>query len=109
VGKPSELLMSERFNEIIQQVSKYYDAVVIDTAPILAVTDGVIVAKHAGINFLLIGSGMHHAEEIEFAVKRLYANNIKIQGVIYNNVHTESGAYGYGKYRYRYYYNYENA
>ncbi len=109
VGKPSELLMNERFNDIIEQVSKDYDAVVIDTAPILAVTDGVIVAKHAGINFLLIGSGMHHAEEIEFGVKRLYANNVKIQGVIYNNVQGESRTYGYGKYRYRYYYNYENA
>ncbi len=109
MGKPSELLMGERFNEVIAQVSKHYDAVVIDTAPILAVTDGVIVAKQAGINFLLIGSGMHHAEEIEFAVKRLYSNNIKIQGAIYNNLHPDNSAYSYGKYRYRYYYNYENA
>lgn len=109
ITKPSELLMSDAFNELLQTASKAYDVVIIDTAPILAVTDGVIVAKQAGINFLLIGSGMHQAEEIEFAVKRLYSNNITLQGVIYNNVHNETGLYSYGKYRYRYYYDYENA
>ena len=80
VSKPSELLMSHSFNELLADCSKAYDAVMIDTAPILAVTDGVMVAKHAGINFLLIGSGMHQAEEIEFAVKRLYSNDIKRSG-----------------------------
>lgn len=107
MAKPSELLMSEAFDELLNTASKMYDAVIIDTAPILAVTDGVIVAKQAGINFLLIGSGMHQTEEIEFAVKRLYSNNITIQGIIYNNVRAESGLHGYGKYRYRYYYDYE--
>lgn len=107
-NKPAELLMSNRFNDIIQLVSHGYDTVIIDTAPILAVTDGVIVAKHAGVNFFLVGSGMHHAEEIEFAIKRMYSNEIKIHGVIFNNIRSEAGINSYGKYRYRYYYNYEN-
>lgn len=107
-NKPAELLMSERFNDIMRLVAHQYDTVIIDTAPILAVTDGVIVAKHAGVNFFLIGAGMHHAEEIEFAMKRMYSNQIKIHGVIFNNIHNEVGINSYGKYRHRYYYNYES-
>ncbi len=107
-NKPAELLMSKQFDNIMQLASQNYDMVIIDTAPILAVTDGVIVAKHAGVNFFVMGSGMHHAEEIEFAIKRMYANDLKIQGVIFNNIRNEVRTKSYGKYRYRYYYSYEN-
>ncbi len=105
MSKSAELLSNDRFDDLIALVSQKYDFIIFDTAPILAVTDGVIVAKKAHINFLLIGSGMHHAEEIEFAIKRLNTNMIKIHGVIHNNLYQEAGAYG--KYQYRYYYDYE--
>ncbi len=44
---PSELLMSERFAELVSWASKNYDLVLIDTPPILAVTDAAIVGRHA--------------------------------------------------------------
>lgn len=54
---PSELLLSDQFKGFLDSVSAEYDLIVIDTAPILAVTDGVLIANHAAVNFLLIGGG----------------------------------------------------
>lgn len=105
---PSELLMSDRFGELIETLSGQYDLIIVDTPPALAVTDGSIIGRHAGINFLVLRSGMHPLREIELAVKRLSQNGIKPQGFIINDVALHTGRYGYGKYgRYGYHYQYE--
>lgn len=49
---PAELLMHPRFNELISQVSKLYDLVIIDTPPILAVTDAAIIGRYVGTTWL---------------------------------------------------------
>ena len=48
VVNPSELLMGSAFAQIIEHVSKDYDLVILDSPPVLAVTDPVIIGKHAG-------------------------------------------------------------
>ncbi|MDA6210505.1 tyrosine-protein kinase, partial [Escherichia coli] len=50
---PSELLMSERFGELIAWASSHYDLVLIDTPPILAVTDAAIVGRHVGTTLMV--------------------------------------------------------
>ncbi len=102
---PSELLLSNQFKEILSAVSTNYDLVIIDTAPVLAVTDGIIIANQSGINFLCIAGGVHQAPEIELAIKRLQSNEIRIQGTIYNNIHANNATQG----RYNYYYAYDQA
>jgi tyrosine-protein kinase Etk/Wzc len=102
---PSELLMSAQFKEILDAVSLQYDLVIIDTAPILAVTDGVLIASYASVNFLVIANGVHHGEEVTLAVKRLQSNNVSVQGVIFNNIKEQK--YVPGNYNYHYAYNVE--
>jgi tyrosine-protein kinase Etk/Wzc len=105
---PSELLMSQKFKEFIEDVSKHYDLVIIDTAPILAVTDAAIIAQHTGANFIVLASDMHDTAEIELALKRFAANKVHINGMIFNFSKPQKGLYRsghahkYGKYQYEY-------
>lgn len=107
---PSELLMSDYFKELMDTLSKQYDVVVIDTAPVLLVTDAVIIGAISATNYLVMGAGAHQPGEIELVIKRLTSSGVQIQGSIFNFHRTETiarsyGQYGkYGKYSYNNYY-----
>lgn len=103
---PAELLMSEPFHQLITTLSAQYDLVIIDTPPILAVTDSAIIGRLAGINFIVIKHGVHPLPEIQQTVKRLRQNGINPQGFIFNDVPRRAGRYGYG-YGYQYQYSYK--
>ena len=99
----AETLLHARFGEMVEQLSKRYDCVLIDTPPILAVTDAAIVGRHAGTSLLVIKSATHRMSEIEDTVRRMAAADIDLQGVLFNQVGARAGSYGYGDYGYRYY------
>lgn len=99
---PSELLFSKEFKMFLDEVSPQYDIVILDTPPILLVSDGIIIAKQAGLHLLLLGSGSGSLKEIEHAKKRLQKNNVHVDGLIFNNA-KESGGYGHGYGKYGYY------
>lgn len=99
---PSELLMSKRFEELLQQVSNDYDLIIVDTPPILAVTDAAIVGKHAGTTMLVARFGLNPAKEIELTKRRFEQNGIEVRGVVFNAVAKKASPYGYGHYGYEY-------
>lgn len=99
---PSELLMHENFTRLLQQVTKEYDLVIIDTPPILAVTDAAIIAHHAGTSLLVARFGLNQPKELELAKKRFEQNNVKLKGAILNAVERRAtGYYSYGYYEYK--------
>lgn len=105
---PSELLMSERFQELLQKLSDRYDLVVIDTPPVLAVTDATIIGRLAGINFIVARFGSHPVRELEETIKRFRRSGVKPHGFIFNDIPRSSRVYGYGKYSsYGYQYEYK--
>ncbi|NOU51783.1 polysaccharide biosynthesis tyrosine autokinase [Pseudoalteromonas sp. JBTF-M23] len=101
---PSELLMHQNFTKLVDEVSKIYDLVIIDTPPILAVTDPAIVSAHAGTTLLVTRFGQNHAKELEITRNRFEQNGIDVKGVVFNGVVRKStNAYGYyGYYNYEY-------
>ncbi|WP_105167354.1 polysaccharide biosynthesis tyrosine autokinase [Pseudoalteromonas sp. T1lg23B] len=101
---PSELLMHENFSKLITEVSKMYDLVIVDTPPILAVTDPAIVGAHAGTTLLVTRFGQNHIKELEITRNRFEQNGIDVKGVVFNGVvRKSSNAYGYyGYYNYEY-------
>jgi tyrosine-protein kinase Etk/Wzc len=103
-ANPSELLASERLKAVIERLSERFDVVLLDTAPILAVTDGAIVGRLAGVNLLVLRAGAHPIREITQAAKRFRQNGVKLQGVVLNDVELEGRA---GKYSTGYHYHYE--
>jgi len=104
---PSELLLHERFSNLLQEASKAYDYVLVDTPPVLAVTDAAIVSKLAGSTLLILKSASHPMPQIEETIKRLIAAGATIKGTVFNLVGEKAGSYGYGGYGYAYY-NYDS-
>lgn len=101
---PSELLSTDQFKALLDQASAHFDHVLIDTPPVLAVTDGIIIAQYAGVNLLIARHGKTEIKELEITVNRFEQANVKVNGVILNDVQKGPGnGYGYG-YNYAYAY-----
>ena len=95
--------MHPRFKDLIDYASDKYDVVIIDTPPILAVTDPSIIASYAGATLLVARFGMTHIKELEIAQNRFKQNGIDIKGVIINAIQKSKG----NAYNYKQYYSYE--
>lgn len=99
---PSELLMHRNFTELLEQVEKRFDLVIIDTPPILAVTDAAVIAHHAGTCLLVARFGLNQPKELMLARKRFEQNNVQLKGAIFNAVERRAtGYYSYGYYEYK--------
>ena len=96
---PSELLASERMNQLLSNLTHGpFDWVVIDTPPVLAVTDAVIVAqKVAGVVFV-IGSEMTRRVHAERALETLQAGRARSIGVVLNRIDFHRNKYYYSRY-----------
>lgn len=104
---PSELLMHRNLTELLSQVSERYDLVILDTPPLLAVTDAAIVGRQSGTNLIVTRYGLNPAKEIEHTIRRFAQNGIALRGAIFNGVEKKASAkYGYGNYGY-YQYEYQ--
>ena len=100
---PSELLMHPRFADFITWASSEYDLVLIDTPPVLAVTDPSIVGALAGTTLMVGRFGQNTVKEIEVARHRFEMAGIEVKGFILNAVEKKASAsYGYGYYNYSY-------
>ncbi|UDQ77208.1 tyrosine-protein kinase Wzc [Pectobacterium brasiliense] len=106
---PSELLMHSRFAEFIKWAGEHYDLVLLDTPPILAVTDAAIISRHVGTSLLVARFEMNTVKEIEVSIRRFEQNGTEIKGVILNAIVKRAASYyGYGNYHhYTYDYNTE--
>lgn len=105
---PAELLMHPRMKALMEAVQANYDYVLIDTPPILAVTDAAIVGSYAGTSLLVARFGQTPAREIIHTIRRFAQNGVEIRGAILNGVERKaSGYYGYG-YNYQYGYTYKS-
>lgn len=83
---PSELLMGQGFTTLLDVASADYDCVLIDTPPILAVTDPEIVGRNSGTNLLVVRYGKTQLKEVGYAIQRFDKSGIEINGVILNGV-----------------------
>lgn len=104
---PSELLMHANFQTLLDQLRGMYDMIIIDTPPILAVTDAALVGRLAGTNLIVTRFGLNPVKEVELTVQRFRHNGIEIKGAIFNAVQKKASAYGYGNYGY-YQYEYKS-
>lgn len=98
---PSELLMHPRFVQMLEELSTLYDLVIVDTPPILAVTDAAIVSSHAGSTLMVTRFGVNQPKEILLSMKRFEQNGVQVKGAIFNAVERRAtGYYSYGYYEY---------
>nr|WP_163503665.1 polysaccharide biosynthesis tyrosine autokinase [Halomonas socia] len=102
---PSELLMQPRFAEAMETLSQQFDLIIVDTPPVLAVTDASVVGKQCDTTLLVARFETNPVREIMAAKRRLESNGLVVQGAILNAMErkasTASGHYGYYFYNYR--------
>ncbi len=98
-SNPTELLSSERLAEMIAELRRYFDFILIDSPPVLPFADAQLLANHADAVMLVVRAGMAQYQTVEKAIESLPAG--KMLGVILNDAElTEEAGY------YDYYYNY---
>ncbi len=102
---PAELLMHRRFGELITWASQNYDIVILDTPPILAVTDPAIIGHYVGTTLLVSRFEQNTVKEIEVSFKRFEQSGVIVKGCILNGVVKKASSYyGYGYSHYGYSY-----
>ncbi len=106
-ANPSEILSSEQFKTLLETLSPQYDHIIIDTPPILAVTDGIIISQYVGVTLLVARYAKTQMKELELTVNRFEQAGVKVTGFILNDIQREAGGYGYG-YNYAYAYKANN-
>ncbi|MFW2100956.1 polysaccharide biosynthesis tyrosine autokinase [Acinetobacter johnsonii] len=102
-ANPSELLSSNQFKNLLEQMSEKFDHVIIDTPPVLAVTDGIIISQYTGINLVIARYAKTQMKELELTLNRFEQAGVKVNGFILNDIQRSSAGYGYG-YNYAYAY-----
>ncbi|HBZ3312337.1 TPA: polysaccharide biosynthesis tyrosine autokinase [Klebsiella pneumoniae] len=102
---PAELLMHQRMGEFLNWANEHYDMVILDTPPILAVTDAAVIGNYAGTTLLVARFELNTTKEMTITFKRFDQSGINVKGCILNGiVKKASSYYGYGYHHYGYSY-----
>lgn len=97
---PSELLGSEQMKNVLQRAKEQYDYVLIDTPPVMPVTDALIVSRFVDGMIFVIASSEVKVEMARDVKNQLVNAGANILGVVLNKVRSEHHGYGYGYYYY---------
>jgi len=108
---PAEVLNLPNLGKLLGHFDKIYDLIIIDTPPVLAVSDTAVIAPLVGTVFLVARAEISTLGELQESSKRLLQAGIKPHGVIFNDLTINKRRYGYGygygykysRYRYRQY------
>ena len=101
---PSELLAAESMRDLTVKLRDEFDFVLLDSPPVLAVTDAVILGTYADGVVLCAHGGETPREVIKRAAERLRQANVRVLGALLNNLNLQSHGYRYAKQYYEYYY-----
>ncbi len=99
---PSEMIESKRMKNFLEQMRAKYDYVLVDSAPLIAVTDSEILARLVDATILVVSSNTTEVDLMERSVELLKQDNVSFIGTVLNNFVFKS-SYGY-YYKYYYYY-----
>jgi capsular exopolysaccharide synthesis family protein len=100
---PAELLGSAKMADFIQSVKKAFDIILIDTPPVLAVTDALVMGPNVDGVILVVWGGKTSREALKRAKERMDLTNVKTLGVILNRINLKEHDYYYKHHYYHYY------
>lgn len=95
---PAELLGSKRFRELFARLSDHFDWIVVDSPPVMAVTDASVVAHMVSGVMFVVSSEMTNRHAAKSAIDQLTAARARVIGAVLNRVHLERHPYYYAKY-----------
>ena len=105
---PSSLLEDARLGELFQALEEHYDYVIVDSPPLVSVSDGILLAQHCDGAILVVRSGETPRRLIMQSINQLRQTECLLLGTVLNGVETSNRAYGkyygyYSKYYSEYY------
>jgi len=95
---PAELLGSKRFRELFARLSEHFDWIIVDSPPVMAVTDASVVAHMVSGVMFVVSSEMTNRHAAKSAIDQLSAARARVIGAVLNRVHLERHPYYYAKY-----------
>ena len=98
---PAELLNGRRIQEAFKTLRGLFDLVLIDSPPVLPVTDAVVLAKDADATLLVVAAGQTSRGDLQRAAEKLAQVNARVVGLVLNETSRQASGYGYG-YQYGY-------
>ena len=104
---PSELLVSDRFAELVLQLRRKYDYVFLDCPPVDIVADTSIIARMADMTIFVMRAGLMDKRALPMVDEVAKGGLYPRMSVVLNGVAQKEGRYGYGRYGYGYGYKYE--
>jgi len=102
-ANPSELLGSKRMQRFLTLLGEKYDRIIMDSPPVLAVTDSIVLSRLVEGIILVVGAGASSKNSVTRAVELLKEVNARICGAVLNNLNVDKERYYYSRY---YYYDY---
>ncbi|VWX61112.1 putative tyrosine-protein kinase EpsB [Burkholderiales bacterium 8X] len=95
-ARPADALANGVLGDMLARIAPSYDFVLIDTAPVLAGADALIVSSHAGLVFCIARRGTSRADQLAETINRFDLSGIEVAGLIFNDAKPTDLAYGYG-------------
>ena len=99
---PESLLISEKFDTLLTALKSQYDYIIIDSPPLLAASDAMVLAQHADKVLMVTRYDASMEKQLIYAIKQMYESNIQVDGIILNDV--KQGLMSKYSYHYRYAY-----
>lgn len=97
---PSEILMSHKFESVLAELGQRFDRIILDSPPLGAVTDAVVLSKQADGVVLVVRAGKTLRDEVKRSVRSIRGVGGQVVGVILNQLDTHDRRYGYYRYGY---------
>lgn len=95
---PAELLMSKRFATVLEELGKRFDTVILDSPPLGAVTDAVVLSKQTDGVILVVHASKTLRDEVKRASRQIKHVNGQIIGIVLNQLDAKDHRYGYYNY-----------
>lgn len=106
---PLELLSSDRFAKTMELLEKNYDRIVIDSPPVQAVSDALVLSKYAKAVVYVVEADKTHEDLVKNGIKRLLQYDAPIAGIILNKFNVDKASkYGYDYSGYYDHYGYDD-
>ncbi len=103
IHNSSLVLTSDRFKAMIKDLRKTYDFVILDTAPVLQISDYIHISKVSDCTIFLVAFASTRKGQVREAIRELRKNNVNVIGTVFTYYDRKAkNDYGYGYYYYYY-------
>jgi len=102
----SELVLSEKVTELLNELKAAYDYIIVDTPPLMLISDSLVLMNHVDTGIYVLNTEKASKQGVRYLEEVLNQNNLTNVSLLLNNIKQKKWKYYYGKYAYRYGYGY---